>query len=233
MTGTDDAHFNRIWKRKLAGDHSASYVPGENIRVDKALSVITAGKRVLDIGCGTGQLLTQLQGRFEEVHGIDISGQAVAAACQNGINAMVVDLNLEPLPYADGCFDVVTLLSTLQYFIDLDGILRECKRVISPTGRLILSVPNMRAVWRIGKLFFLGSFPRVSMDPEGYDGGTLHYFAFSNLRELLRDHGFHVSQAHGIFCVPRVLARVNDAGLLGTIKREFFSAEIFITATRS
>lgn len=233
MTGLDESRFDQIWYRKLQGEYSAVYTPGENIRVDKTLSVIGTGKRILDIGCGTGILLTQLKERFEEVHGIDISREAVAVAVQNDIQARVVDLNHSSLPYDDGFFDIVTILSTLQYFIDLDKTLRECNRVISPNGLLLLSVPNMRAIWRLGKLLFMGSFPRVSMDPEGYDGGTLHYFAFSDLKELLRKNGFIVSQAHGIFCVPGFVAHVSNKGLPGLVKREFFSAEVFISAIKS
>jgi methionine biosynthesis protein MetW len=233
MTGQDEGYFDQIWKRKLQGGNLLAYAAGENFRVDKALSVIGTGRRVLDIGCGTGTLLAQLKRQYEEVHGIDISREAVGVACQNDIQARVIDLNSSPLPYADGFFDVVTVLSTLQYFTDLNKTLRECNRVISPDGLLLLSVPNMRAIWRIGKLLFLGSFPRVSLDPEGYDGGTLHYFAFSDLEKLLRKNGFCVKFAHGIFCVPAFVNRVNDAGLIGLLKREFFSAEVFVCAVKS
>jgi methionine biosynthesis protein MetW len=233
MTELNENRFDQIWKRKLKEDYSDVYAPGENLRVDKTLSVIGAGRRVLDIGCGAGVLLTQLKKQFEEVHGIDISHEAVSRACQNDICARVVDLNFSPLPYEDGFFDVVTVLSTLQYFIDLDKTLRECNRVISSKGLLLLSVPNMRAIWRVGKLLFLGSFPRVSMDPEGYDGGTLHYFAFSDLKQLLRKNGFIVSQACGIFCIPNFVTHISDRGLPGLVKREFFSAEVFISAIKS
>jgi methionine biosynthesis protein MetW len=229
----DESRFDQIWKRKLRDNRSAAYLPGENFRVDKALSVIGKGWRVLDIGCGTGILLAQLKKQSEEVHGIDISGEAVAVACQNGVHASVVDLNADLLPYEDGFFNAVTMLSTLQYFIDLDKTLRECNRVISPNGLLLLSVPNMRAYWRIGKLIFMGIFPKVSMDSEGYDGGTLHYFTFSDLKELLHKNGFVVLQAHGIFCLPQFVSRVSDVGFLGWVKREFFSAEVFISAIKS
>lgn len=232
MNGREENHFDRIWKHKLKDVHSATYVAGDNPRVDETLSLIPQGGRVLDIGCGTGAMLTQLKSRFDEVYGIDISSEAVRVALQNGVQASVVDLNITSLPYEDDFFDVVTILSTLQYFIDLDKTLRECHRVLVPGGMLILSVPNMRALWRVGRLLFQGTFPRVSLDTEGYDGGTLHYFAFANLRELLSKEGFEVLSAHGIFCLPRFLNRTGNAGLWGWAKREFFSAEIFIRAVK-
>jgi SAM-dependent methyltransferase len=126
----------------------------------------------------------------------------------------------------------VTILSVLQYFQDLYQVLGECHRVLAPYGALVLSVPNMRAVWRVGKLLFLGTFPRVSLDKEGYDGGTLHYFAYSNLRQLLYETGFEVIWAHGIFCLPRFFERFPNKDILGKVKREFFSAEIFVMARK-
>jgi methionine biosynthesis protein MetW len=232
MNGPDDNHFDRIWKRKLQKTHSTSYAVGDNLRVDKTLSVLGSGRRVLDIGCGTGVLLFQLKERFDEIYGIDISREAVMVARKNGVQASVVDFNLQPLPYQDEFFDIVTILSTLQYFIDPEKTLSECNRVLAPKGRLMLSVPNIRAIWRIGKLLFQGSFPRVSMDAEGYDGGTLHYFAFTDLKELLHKNGFNVLQAHGIFCIPKIVARASNTGIIGWAKREFFSAEVFINAIK-
>jgi SAM-dependent methyltransferase len=144
----------------------------------------------------------------------------------------VVDLNQDGLPFPDQYFEAVTILSTLQYFQDLYLVLGECQRVLSPSGILLLSVPNMRAFWRLGRLLLQGSFPRVSLDQEGYDGGTLHYFAFANLKQLLHETGFEVVWAHGIFCLPSFLEGFPDSSLLGKIKREFFSAEIFIMARK-
>lgn len=210
----------------------ASFTPGANLRVDKALNVLPKGRRILDIGCGSGAFLTQAQKRFREVYGVDISETAISLARENDIVADIVDLNSQDLPYPDEYFDCLTLLSTVQYFYDPDATLRECHRVLSPSGTILLSVPNIRAFWRLARLVILGYFPRVSLDEEGYDGGTLHYFAYANLKELLSRNGFNVLWAHGIFCVPTVLNRLPDQSIIGTIKREFFSAEIFIAAMK-
>jgi len=232
MGRSDRNHFDSIWKRKSRTEPQAGYVPGSNLRVDKAVEVLRGGTRLLDIGCGDGTLLALLQSRFRAAQGIDISEEAVRLARQKGMEASILNLNLEPLPYPDGNFDVVTILSTLQYIYDLDKFLKECRRVLSGSGVMLMSVPNMRALWRIGRLLIQGSFPRVSLDQEGFDGGTLHYFAFADLRRLLGKHGFQVAWAHGIFCLPRFIERFPNGGLIGTLKREFFSAEIFIMANK-
>jgi hypothetical protein len=83
------------------------------------------------------------------------------------------------------------------------------------------------------RLAVVGTFPRTSKDPEGYDGRTLHYFAARDLRALLERNGFSVAWAHGIFCRPRWFARLPDSGPMGTIKREFFSGEVFVAALKA
>jgi len=226
-------YFSSIWKRKLEEDPAQEYILGTNMRVDKALKLLGSGTRFLDIGCGSGTLLTQLHNRFEEVRGVDVSIEAVEAARRRGLLVDVIDLNSEALAFPDGYFQVVTILSTLQYFVDPNRVLREINRVLLPAGLLLVSVPNMRALWRVARLLFCGSFPRVSLDSEGYDGGTLHYFALANLIELLKANGFVMMSSEGIFCLPRFIERLPNIPPLRVLKREFFSAEIFGYARKS
>jgi methionine biosynthesis protein MetW len=226
------SHFQAIWGRKLKDDANARYIPGVNDRLDKALKAVTGGHALLDVGCGTGILLEELRGRFAEIRGVDISEDAVAVARERGLDVLAVDLSNESLPYPSGFFDTVTILSALQYFFEPDRALGECSRVLGKGGTLLLSVPNMRALWRVARLLVAGSFPRVSLDAEGYDGGTLHYFAYANLAELLTRNGFRVLSAHGIFCRPTWISRLADSGFSGVLKREFFGAEIFVKARK-
>ena len=225
-------HFHAIWQRKMESEEQGGKMASPNYRVYKAFRTLTGGSRLLDIGCGNGELLLALRDRYEAVYGIDVAEVALNAARKHGIKAEAVDLNQEDLPFPDRYFETVTILSTLQYFQDLHHVLGECNRVLSTSGLLLLSVPNVRALWRVGRLLLQGSFSRVSLDQEGYDGGTLHYFAYANLKQLLHETGFEVIWAHGIFCLPRLLETFPDRGIPGKIKREFFSAEIFVMARK-
>ncbi len=231
---SDRDYFDSLWKRKLMDDsYFEEYVPGANLRVDESLRTLTGGKRALDVGCGTGILLSMIKDHYEDVYGIDIAEFAVMLARRKNIQAEVVNLNVDLIPYADGFFDTVTILSAIQYFFDIDRVLQECARVLVPSGTLLLSIPNIRAIWRIWRLLVGGSFTGVSLDKGSYDGGTLHYFATANIRSLLVRNGFDVLSTKGIFCRPAFLSRVTAGGVIGAIKREFFSAEIFVKAVKS
>jgi SAM-dependent methyltransferase len=226
-------HFDAVWRHKQQSGAAIAYRPGENRRVDKALRLLLPGERMLDVGCGAGALTAEARRRFGEVHGVDVSEVAVELACAAGMRARVVDLGSEPLPHADGTFDAVTALGVLPYVWDLDRLLGECVRVLKAGGQIVVGVPNMRAWWRLWSLAARGRFPRTSRDPVGYDGGSVHYFCRRNLVELLERHRLATIGAHGIFCVPRVLEPLPDAGPAGWLKREFLGAEIVLDARKT
>jgi SAM-dependent methyltransferase len=221
-------HFETLWRTKVNGEDDPLTLQ-RNLRVIKAVSLLSRGDRLLDIGCGAGALGTVAAGLFHEVHGLDISTDAVDLAKRQGVLAQVVDLGSGCLPYPDKRFDAVTALSVLQYIVDPDTLLQECKRVLRPGGQFIACVPNMRAAWRLWRLAVQGRFPRTSLDQVGLDGGTLHYFTTRTAADLFAHAGLRVVSAHGIFCVPRAFENRVTRGLLGTLKREFACAEVLIT----
>jgi len=226
MTTMGEKHYAEVWGRKSITD----YVPGSNLRVEAAANILHPGQRLLDVGCGDGILGMLVRNRFEEIYGVDISDKAIEVAQRRGIKAYKVNLNVEALPFEDNYFDSITCLGTLQLIYDINTMLREFNRVLKPDGELVLTVPNMRAYWRIFKLVVLGYFPRTSLDPEGYDGGTLHYFCYRNLKDLLEKSGFKVMMRRGIFCLPRLIEKLPDRGWVGKLKAEFLSAEMLVRA---
>lgn len=233
LDGRDRFHFEDIWLQKAGEDgQTRDYRPGENARVDAAVRILQPGERLLDVGCGSGLLATLANPIFREIYGVDISSTAVEIARKHGVNAKVHNLNDTPLPWANDFFDVVTALAVLQYVYDLDFVLAELVRVLKPGGRLFACVPNMRALWRLWRLTIRGTFPRTSLDSIGNDGGTIHYFCTRNLEDLIQQHGMTMERSFGIFCLPGFVNQFSDFGLPGKVKREFFSAEVFVVATK-
>ena len=106
------------------------------------------GRRVLEIGCGRGGLLAALSTRgAAEVQGVDFVETYVAEAAQRGgPNVRVRTANLaEALPYPAGAFDVVFAMEVLEHLKVPERCLGEVHRVLSPGGRLVLSIPNATA----------------------------------------------------------------------------------------
>jgi methionine biosynthesis protein MetW len=184
--------YQAIWQRKNQG--VSAIPPGTRPAV--ALSLITSGTKALDIGCGDGTFAAALSAKVPSVSGVDISAAAVAAAIRNGIDAKQVNMDAEPLPFADGTFDTVTCLDVLEHVFDPRVSAREIARVSRPGATLVLSTPNMR-YWKHIRSQIQGRFPLTSVDEEGYDGGHLHYYTAANLGELIAPW-FDVVQVKGI-----------------------------------
>jgi SAM-dependent methyltransferase len=90
-------------------------------------------RRVLDAGCGTGELAALVAA--PQVVCVDLSDAAIDAARSRGLDARVADV--QSLPFADGEFDVVLGNWMLYHVPDLDRGLAEISRVLRPGGRFV------------------------------------------------------------------------------------------------
>lgn len=220
------ATYEAIWERKRGGD---SIPPGSRAAVAlELLGVGEADALALDVGCGDGALGAALRHRFKEIHGVDISATAIARARSQGVNAVQVNLDAEPLPYPDGMFAAVTCLDVLEHVFDPRVLVRELARVCAPGGLLVITTPNIR-YWKHILSVIGGRFPRTSSDEEGYDGGHLHYYTAANIMDLL-DACFIVQHIQGVQGgTRRGLAALLAPGRLGA---EFASPGIALAARR-
>jgi ubiquinone/menaquinone biosynthesis C-methylase UbiE len=87
------------------------------------------GKKILDVACGPGQLLTAASAYQLELYGVDISDVAVDLCRQRLKNAQVLTGNAEQLPFEDKLFDYITCLGSIERFLDRKNALQEQYRV--------------------------------------------------------------------------------------------------------
>lgn len=101
--------------------------------------------RVLDLGCGTGRNLVELQ-RLGEAFGLDIEAKALEYCRRRGMRS-VAQARAEDLPFRDESFDVVTALDLLEHLDDDVAGAREIYRVLRPGGTFLAFVPAYRWLW--------------------------------------------------------------------------------------
>jgi methionine biosynthesis protein MetW len=155
-------------------------------RLRLVLDAVEPGDRVLDSGCGPGFLAALLAEHGVEVVGTDVSAVGPARTRARGIDAQQVDLDTEPLPFADGAFDAVVANSNLEHLFYLRRHVAECARCVRAGGKLIWLVPNI-GHWRYRLWLLAGRFPTVPNAPS--DEYHIRYVTAHEARRLLREAG--------------------------------------------
>jgi 2-polyprenyl-3-methyl-5-hydroxy-6-metoxy-1,4-benzoquinol methylase len=102
--------------------------------------------RILDIGCGNGDMIAWMADYGWEVYGTDISPEACAEAARRGLRACCG--LLENIGYVEKSFDVITLAHVLEHSHNPFGLLNECGRILTDDGQLIVAVPNFGCIDR-------------------------------------------------------------------------------------
>lgn len=113
--------------------HKAVYV---------AIATELADAVVLEAGCGEGYGARLLADQAGCVVALDYDAYAIGHVGRTYPRLAAVRGNLVALPFGPGSYDVVVSLQTIEHLWDQDAFLAECRQVLRPTGRLILSTPN-------------------------------------------------------------------------------------------
>jgi len=159
-----DSYFSNYY-RKVKG------YPALQIRHRYILDLLECNRnKVLDIGCGPGEMIVDLLKRGYKVCGADISMEMLNIArknirTQNLVNShQLVQSSIEYLPFRDSSFDAVICAGVIEYLDADDRALKELNRVLKPSGILIITVRNALCPMRIldKGLDFLWSQPRIS-----------------------------------------------------------------------
>ena len=107
----------------------------------RMLAAVPRPGRLLDVGSGIGELLRiALDGGWTAV-GVEVDGAMAAYARARGVDVRVGELVSLGLP--ESSFDLVTLWNVLDFVPDPLGMLRECRRVLAPGGRIFVRTPNV------------------------------------------------------------------------------------------
>lgn len=153
--------------------------------------LVPLGSRVLDLGCGDGELLQLLRDtRRARVHGIELDLANVAECVRRDIPVVQFDIDQGLADFADGSFDVVVLSQTLQVVRKPALVLREMLRV---GRRGIVSFPNF-GHWRARAYLTLrGRMPVSRSIPYSwYDTPNIHLTTVKDFREFVAANGGHV-----------------------------------------
>ena len=158
--------------------------------------LVPPGSRVLDLGCGNGELLAHLRDMRQcSGYGVEIADANVLACTQRGVDVLQLNLEEGLAMFEDQSFDVVLQLDTMQHLRHTEHMLRETARV----GRIgIVSFPNF-AHWANRLRVLSGRMPVTRALPyEWYDTPNIRVGTYADFEVLARKLGLRVRDAFGI-----------------------------------
>ncbi|MBI5432898.1 MAG: class I SAM-dependent methyltransferase [Planctomycetes bacterium] len=151
-------------------------------------------RRVLDLGCGTGFFLAELDQKRPGAIGLDISHAMLRVSEQYVPGARLVTADAEKLPFRERSFDAIFCKGSLHHTRDHIGFLANCRRALSRDGVLIMSEPcNDNFLIRWARFLLYKFSPHFDLGDQG--------FTKEGLRELYESAGFEVTFAgrYGVF----------------------------------
>jgi homoserine O-acetyltransferase len=159
--------------------------------LERISALIPDGASVLDLGCGSGQLLERLRRRgCAPLLGLEIHTEAMLRCVRRSISVVQRDLDRGLGPLADGQFDVVVLSQTLQAMRRPDLVLLEMLRV-GKTG--IVSFPNFAYADAVRQLAEQGASPVTEAMPfPWWSSPSIRFFSIRDFEQLCRELGVRV-----------------------------------------
>jgi methionine biosynthesis protein MetW len=164
--------------------------------LDVIAGLVPAGSRVLDLGCGDGELLAHLvREKGCSGYGIEIDDAKLRAALARGIDVLQFNLDEGLAVFDDASFDVVLQLDTLQHLRNAEQMLLETARV----GRIgIVSFPNF-AHWPNRLSVARGRMPVTKTLPyQWYDTPNIRVGTYADFEGLARKNGLAILDSFGL-----------------------------------
>jgi len=154
---------------------------------------VKRGSRVLDVGCGDGELMDVLRGKGCDARGIEIDRANVSLAVGRGLSVVQGDADTDLVNYPDDAYDYAILSQTLQTARAPDKVLNELLRI---GQRAFVSFPNF-AYWRVRwSLAWGGRMPVTPALPVSwYETQNIHQLTIDDFRAFVAERGITVENA--------------------------------------
>ncbi len=189
----------------------------------KALIFVGTKKRVLEIGCASGQLSRRLAENECDVIGIEIDKECAEVAKKYCRAVSVCDIEtIEDFPYHD--FDFILLLDVLEHLRSPLSLLMRLKTYLRDGGSIVVSLPNV-ANWKVRWDILFGRFEYSEYGI--LDRTHLRFFTEKSAREIMQDAGLDIIMFDIVPTAP-IKIRASYAYLIAKLRPSLFARQFLI-----
>lgn len=166
--------------------------------LDRSIPAKGGGQRLLDVGCGTGHHMRELQARDFQVSGVDGSEEMLKVARRINPGLDIRTADVEALPFESNSFDWILSIEVLRYLPDFRQTVKEMGRVLAPGGKAVVTACPRYSLNLYTLVNRLGASGKVaSLTP------LRQYFTtVSELTDGFRAAGFDHVEVHGVYSGP-------------------------------
>lgn len=174
------------------------------------------GKKVLDVGTGTGRLAMLLKDRAAQVIGIDASEKMIEAAIEkntgHGDKVKFYCMDACDMKFPDNYFDIVTLAGAFEFVQDMSCILQQVRRVLVTKGQFVFTCFNKDPLF--------GVLPKRAM---------IESHSLESIGKALSENGFRMKSSRSSFFIPlQAVWKVNSLLTFGWLQEAWFRAVLTI-----
>jgi methionine biosynthesis protein MetW len=166
-----------------------------NIQLDHKviLDLVNPQSSVLDLGCGSGDLLYLLvKEKKARVQGIEIDDQAIYKCVAKGLNVFHGDIDTGLTEFRDKSFDYVILNQSMQQILHVDKVLTDALRV---GKNVIVGFPNFAYYKFRLQMFFKGRAPvTASLPYQWYETPNLHFLSITDFKNYCRSKKINIKR---------------------------------------
>lgn len=213
----DLKEFYEKWSKTEEGDQN-KWLEKDSFHYERFMSYLKLSKpyikensKILDIGCGEGNLLSILPKCKK--YGIDIASRYVKIAKKKNPKAVIKIGDVEKLPFKDGFFDFVFCTEVIEHVSNPKQLLKEIKRVLKPKAKALISTYNH---WNLRNILILTVFTKKFVSKD-----HLREYNYWSLKRELEKEGFKIKKTSTTYS-GKLIGRIFSESLLNKLKLNKF-----------
>lgn len=189
--------------------------------------LIPPRKKVLEVGCATGELLKKLREKKCYTVGLEKDKDMALDAKGKCDRIIVGDIEtIDKLPFSDNFFSIIVFGDVLEHLQRPDKVLQKIKKYLCDDGYILVSIPNVAFISVRLELLF-GRFNYTEYGP--LDKSHLRFFTLKTAKRLIEENGYKIIHLEGY---NQVRARYFLLKPLGKLWKALFATDFIVKAIK-